>query len=62
MMRAIILISGLLLCVFWFFLFLGLKGNQFHMHIDVDSKTVGVWLLGWVLILGVTYILIRKKK
>ena len=54
--------GGLLLCGFWFFLFLGFKGNQVHMHIDVDSKTVGVWFLGWIPILGVTYLLIRKKK
>jgi hypothetical protein len=50
-----------MLCGFWFFLTMGVKGNQVHAHIVIDSKSVGIWFLGWIPILGVTYLLIRKK-
>jgi hypothetical protein len=61
MKRAIIITISLMLCGFWFFLTMGVKGNQVHAHIVIDSKSVGIWFLGWIPILGVTYLLIRKK-
>jgi hypothetical protein len=61
MRRAIIIAISLLLCGFWFFFTMAEKGDQVHKHIVLDSESVGIWILGWIPILGVTYLLIRKK-
>ena len=61
MRKAIILTVSLLLCVWWFFLMMAEKGDQVHKHIVIDLESVGIWVSGWVLILGATYFLLRKK-
>jgi uncharacterized BrkB/YihY/UPF0761 family membrane protein len=62
MKRAIIILISLLLCGVWFFITMAEKGDQVHKHIVIDSKSIGIWVLGWIPILIVTYFLIRKKK
>jgi hypothetical protein len=32
------------------------------MNMDFSSKIVAIWFYGWIPILGITYLLIRKKK
>jgi hypothetical protein len=62
MRRAIIISVSLLLCGFWFLLFMVQEGDQVHKHIVIDSESVGIWVLGWILIMGVAYFLVRGKR
>jgi hypothetical protein len=38
------------------------EGDQVHKHIVIDSESVGIWVLGWILIMGVAYFLVRGKR
>src|ERR1700722_6731316 len=46
--RGVIITVSLLLCGIWFFLTSAWEGNQFHMHVIIDSQSLILWIVGWI--------------
>jgi hypothetical protein len=63
MKQAIIVIVSLLLCWFWYGLWLaGSPADGNFYAYPITRAQVMIWAVGWTLILGVAYLLCRQKK
>jgi hypothetical protein len=58
----VIILISLLICAFWFFITMAIKGDGVHFHLVADDKSIEIWLLGWIAICGIAYLLIRSKR
>jgi hypothetical protein len=62
MKRAIIITISLLLCVNWFFMISVWHSDGHYSRLIINNDSVLIWICGWIPILGVGFLLIRKKK
>jgi len=60
--QILVLIVGLLLCGLWVDVITARFHTDGHDKLVIDPKTVVAWIIGWVSIMGLTFLVMKISK